>query len=187
MRQIYLLKYIIIKTSSTGPSWKNNIIYKWFSQPHKHLRQGKLKTTQLREAINGWLPPLTHQHGMEGQISHSNPSRQDGLSKLGSSIHLYTKLQWMTAVAARVYRTPVEADGSSLNIQWLEFELTMYNILSPATQCRWQQKLIGTKPGNRIHLEFKKLKLTFSSRSPHCITILSDWVLLCNVQKYKFH
>ena len=31
----------------------------------------------------------------------------------------------------------IEADGSSLNRQWLEFELTQYNILNPATRRRW--------------------------------------------------
>ena len=35
---------IIIKTSRTGPSVKNKIVYK-FSQPHKHLRHGNLKNT----------------------------------------------------------------------------------------------------------------------------------------------
>ena len=33
--------------------------------------------------------------------------------------------------------TLVEADGSSLNKQWLEFELTLYNIISPATRRWW--------------------------------------------------
>ena len=40
----------IIKTSSTGPSGKNRVVYKLISQPHKHLRHGKMKKTQLREA-----------------------------------------------------------------------------------------------------------------------------------------
>ena len=46
----------IIKTCSTGPSWKNKVVYKLLSQPIKHLLHRKLKKTQLREATNGWLP-----------------------------------------------------------------------------------------------------------------------------------
>ena len=37
---------VIIKTSSTGPSGKSKVAYKLLSQPHKHLRHGKLKKTQ---------------------------------------------------------------------------------------------------------------------------------------------
>ena len=37
---------IIIKTSSTGPSGKNKIVYKSLSQSHKHLRHGKLINKQ---------------------------------------------------------------------------------------------------------------------------------------------
>ena len=40
---------IIIKTSSRGPSGKNKIVYKFHSQPHKHLRHEKLKKKQLME------------------------------------------------------------------------------------------------------------------------------------------
>ena len=32
---------IIIKTSSTGPSLRNKVIYKFLSQQHKHLRHEK--------------------------------------------------------------------------------------------------------------------------------------------------
>ena len=51
---------IIIKTSSTGPSRKNHVVYKLLSQPQKHLRNGKLKKTQLKEATNGWLYSWIH-------------------------------------------------------------------------------------------------------------------------------
>ena len=37
----WLIIIIIIKTSSTGPSRKNKIVYKLLTQPHKHLRHGK--------------------------------------------------------------------------------------------------------------------------------------------------
>ena len=36
---------IIVKTSCTGPSGNNKIVYKLLSQSHKHLRHGKLKNT----------------------------------------------------------------------------------------------------------------------------------------------
>ena len=53
--------------------------------------------------------------------------------------------------------TLLEADGNSLNKQWLQFEVTLYNMLSPATRCRWHndKKLIATKPGHWIHLVLK--------------------------------
>ena len=51
---------IIITSNSILPSKKNNVVYKLFFQPHKHLRHRKLKKTQLREATNGWLHPWTH-------------------------------------------------------------------------------------------------------------------------------
>ena len=47
MQEVYKIIIIIIKTSSTGPSEINKVVYKLLSQPHKHLRQGKLKKTQL--------------------------------------------------------------------------------------------------------------------------------------------
>ena len=49
---------IIVKTTHVhSPSGKNNVVYKLHSQPHKHLRQGKLKKPQLKEATNGRLHP----------------------------------------------------------------------------------------------------------------------------------
>ena len=42
---------IIIKTSSTGPSGKDKIVYKLLTQPHKQLHHAKLKN-KLREATN---------------------------------------------------------------------------------------------------------------------------------------
>ena len=40
---IIIISIIIIKTSSTGPSKKKKIVYKFPTQPHKHLHHGKLK------------------------------------------------------------------------------------------------------------------------------------------------
>ena len=54
------LNIIIIKTSSTGTSLINKVVYKFLLQPHKHLSHGKLKKTQLREATNDWLHSWTH-------------------------------------------------------------------------------------------------------------------------------
>ena len=50
---VTLVIIIIIKTSSTGHSGENKVVYKLLSQPHKHLRHGKQKKTQLREATKG--------------------------------------------------------------------------------------------------------------------------------------
>ena len=75
-----------------------------------------------------------------------------------------------TATAARVCRTLVEADGSSLNATvvrvWINF--VQHTKPSHTTSMTQRQKtLIGTKPGHRIHLVLKKLKVAFSSRPSH--------------------
>ena len=57
---IFIIIIIIIIIISTGSSGKNKIAYKLLAQPHKHLRQGKLKKTQLGEATDGWPYPWTH-------------------------------------------------------------------------------------------------------------------------------
>ena len=49
---------IINKTSSTGPSGKEKVVYKLLSQPHKNLRHGKLKKPQLWEVTNGLTQPV---------------------------------------------------------------------------------------------------------------------------------
>ena len=113
---------IIIKTSSTGPSGKNKVVYKLLSQPHKHLRHGKLNKTQLGDAPNGRLHPWTHLgFRCETQcigkvIPHSNMSRQERPSKL-DVLHLDTSNfnRW-AAAATRVCRNLV-ADESSRSEQ----------------------------------------------------------------------
>ena len=51
---------IIIKTSITGPSWKNKIVYKLLSQPHKHLRHRKLKKRVLPCELDQGSSPHHH-------------------------------------------------------------------------------------------------------------------------------
>ena len=90
---IILLYYwfIIIKTSSTGQSGKNKVVYKLLSQPHKHLRHGKLKKTQIRKTtLNPSSVPVSTQ-----VIPRSNLGRQGTPYKLGSSRPGYIRVQWM--------------------------------------------------------------------------------------------
>ena len=56
LSQVYSSIIIIIKTSSTGPSGKNEIVYKLLTQPLKHQHHGNLKS-KLREANNDCLLP----------------------------------------------------------------------------------------------------------------------------------
>ena len=51
-------------------------------------------------------------------------------------LHISNSNAW-DAAAARVWRSLVGADGSSMNQQWFEFDLTLYNIFSQATWRRW--------------------------------------------------
>ena len=52
---------IIIKTSRTGPSVKNKVIYKLLSQPHKHLLHEKRKRNQqLNSPLNPSSVPLSN-------------------------------------------------------------------------------------------------------------------------------
>ena len=44
---------VIINNSGTGPIGKTEIVKKLYSQPHKHLRHGKLEETLLKAATYG--------------------------------------------------------------------------------------------------------------------------------------
>ena len=79
---------IIIKTSSTGPSWKNKIVYKLLTQPHKHLRHGKTEK-QTQERIQRLTAPLKP-YKFRGQtqcigkvIIYTSLGRQETPCKLG--------------------------------------------------------------------------------------------------------
>ena len=68
---------IIIKTSSTGSSGKNKIVYKLLLQPHKHQLHGKLKNTtqgtnqRLTSPLNPSNVPVSTQCG-EGHSTHES-------------------------------------------------------------------------------------------------------------------
>ena len=49
-----------------------------------------------------------------------------------------------------------------------------------------QESLISAKPGHRMHLALKKLKMTFSSRSPHRRTLLKVWENKCIVATKQY-
>ena len=51
--KIMVYYYLLIPAAQAQLS--KNIFYKMLLQPNKHLRQGKLKKTQLKEATNSWL------------------------------------------------------------------------------------------------------------------------------------
>ena len=87
------------------------------------------------------------------------------------------------AAAAQVCQTLTEADGSSLNKQWFEFELTLHNIHSAATWRRWHndKKVWSGSDHNEKKVWSDKLKMAFNSRPPHMRTILKDWENKCIV------
>ena len=72
--------YYLNQHQQTGPSGKNNVVYKFLSQPHKHLRHRKLKKAQLREATNSWLHPWTHP-----ELWCQTQCREDGINKIPQS------------------------------------------------------------------------------------------------------
>ena len=60
--------------------------------------------------------------------------KYDFTNNLAPCVHLNpSNSNAWAAAAAQVCWTLTEADGSSLNKQWFEFELTLYNIHSAAT------------------------------------------------------
>ena len=63
-------------------------------------------------------------HSVVKVIPHLNLGWQEMACELGHSTPIYFKLQGMICATAWVYQTLVEADGSLLNKQWFEFELT---------------------------------------------------------------
>ena len=78
---LFIISSSIKKTSSTGPSGKNKIVYKFISQPQQHLRQGKLKNTtqgsnqRLTAPLNPFNVPVSIQC-REGDSTHkSGPER----------------------------------------------------------------------------------------------------------------
>ena len=89
----------------------------------------------------------------------------------------------MSCSAALVCLTLTEADGSSLNKQWFNSELILYNIHSAATWRRWHndkkiwsgQAWPPNTPGTR------EAKMAFSSRPSHRRTIPKDWENKCIV------
>ena len=88
---------IIIKTSSTGPSDnKNKIVYKSITQPHKHLRHGKIETRthgnnqRLTALLNPSNVPVSNSVGKV--IPHRNLGRQETPCRLGRSTPWYFKL-----------------------------------------------------------------------------------------------
>ena len=176
---------IIIKTRSTGPCGKNEVVSKLLRQPNKHLRHRKLKKTQLNNkqpTDDCTLERIHHfgvRHRVEKDIPHSNLSRQERPSKLRHSTPWYFKLQWMScgrSLDVSNSSTLVEADGSSVNRQRLESELTLCNILRHN-----DKKLNWTKSGHRLHLELKRLKVTFSSWPPYRRIVLKDEENKCKI------
>ena len=110
------------------------------SQPHKHLPHG------CNQRLIGPLNPSSVLVSHTVYVRSCHIRTWAGRKDLANweVIHLDTSNSngW-AATAARVCRTLVEADGSSLNWQGLEFELALYKILSPATRRLWHsnQKL----------------------------------------------
>ena len=71
---ISIIFIIIIKTSSTGSSGENKVVYKFLSQPHKHLRHRKLK----KPTVECTLDPIQCsgvKHSAGKVIPHSNPCK----------------------------------------------------------------------------------------------------------------
>ena len=107
----------------------------------KHLSHWKIKHNSGKHpTVDCALEPIPRslvKHSVGKVIPHSNLSRRERLSKFARSTPRYFKLKRISCGRSSVCRTLVEADGSSLNRQWLEFELTLYNTLRPATWRRW--------------------------------------------------
>ena len=87
------LVVIIIKTIGTGTSGKIYIVYKLLSQPHKHVRHGKLKnTTQAsNQRLTSPLNPscVSVSNTMLGRQFHIKPwaGRKHLASSMGRSTH----------------------------------------------------------------------------------------------------
>ena len=84
------------------------------------------------------------EHIVTKVIPHSNMDPQETPCKLKLSAPWYFRLKWMSCVRPQLVECPtlVEADGSSLNRQWFEYELTLHNIHSTVT---WRRSDIHKK------------------------------------------
>ena len=88
----------------------------------------------------------------------------------------------MSCSRSSVCRTLVEAEGSSLNKQWFEIELTLYSMHSPSTWRRHNDKKL--RSGQSLATEYtwlEKLKATLSSWPIHSRTILKDCEKKCKL------
>ena len=98
--QLIIIIVVIIKTSSTFPSWKNKIVYKLHTQSHKHLRHGKTeKQTQgSNERLTAPLNPSNFpvSNTVWVRSPHTSLGRQETPCKLGRSTPWYLTLDTYT-------------------------------------------------------------------------------------------
>ena len=98
-------------------------------------------------------------------------------------------LSGLFLAAARICRTLVEADGSSLKQTLIRVRINLVQYTKPShttSMTQRQETLIETKPGDRIHLALKKLKVTFSSWPSHRRTILKEQQRTNAVEEYMW-
>ena len=124
------------------------------------------------------VQPFGIKHSVMKLFPHSNLGRQETPCKLGRSTPRYFKLLWMSCGRCS------EMSNSSRS-RWKLAEQIVIRIWSNLVQhtqhrnitsmTQRQETLNKTKPGHRLHMELKTLKVTFSSWPLHRRTILKYW------------
>ena len=108
-------------------------------------------------------------HSVGKVILHSSLGQQEIPCKLGCSTPWYFKLPGVSCGHSSGCRTLVEADESLLNRQWFEFELTLYNILSPVTVRRWYVKKFSLEQNLATEYTWRSRSWRWHSTAAHTL------------------
>ena len=118
---------------------------------------------------------------MENWRKHNSgkqPTVDCTLERTQPTFQCQTQRMWNDLCRTLVCRTPVEAGGSSLNRQWLEFELTLYNILAE------QLYVVGTTTRNSDQYNAWPPNPLGAQEAEEWLCFLSDVCLQITVPKH---
>ena len=144
--------YLIIKTSSTGPSFKNKAFYKLLSQPNKHLHHGKRRKHNSGKlpTVDCTLVPIRCsgvQPSVGKVIPHSNLGRLETPCELECSAPSYFKLQWMSCgrSSSMSNSSISKCKLAEQTMIWVRLNLVLHTQPSNTTsKTQWQETLIKT-------------------------------------------
>ena len=153
---------IIIKTSNTGPSRKNEVVHKLLPQRLKHLSHWKLNKTKLGEATNGWLHPWTHPafrcqtHCWENHSTFEPEPAGKIYQGTFNTLILQTPMDELRPRLGMSNSSRSRFKLAEQTVIRVRINLVQHTKPSHMTSMKPRQEtLIRTKPGHRIHLALR--------------------------------